>query len=90
MKIYSFGHGKTISWFGSLNNKQEKRPTIIFTRAKTPCSPDRLGKLVTDERRPTLWGLLNATHFIFKDVDTLRFWLRSTLRAVDILYGEEE
>jgi len=87
MKIYHFGHGKTIAWYGGWLNK----PTIVFTKNKKGVAPELLGKLNSlSGRKLTFWEQITSTYFIFQDVKALRSWLQSTLDNIDKVYEDTE
>jgi hypothetical protein len=89
MKMYRFGYGRTLSWWAFLKSKREENPTIIFTKCKTLPDGVKLGELCYPASRSlSLWEKLTSVWFVFKDVDSLRFWIRSMLDICDKLYPE--
>ena len=88
MKIYRFGSGRTLVWFGVVKRKQKENPVIVFTKLKVDIEPEKLGKIFYG-RNITFWERLTAVWFVFPDIEAVRFWLEKMLENFNMLYPPE-
>ena len=88
MKIYRFGSGRTLVWFGTIKRKEEEKHVILFTKSNIDIEPEKLGKLHFG-RNLTFWKRLTAVWFVFPDIEAVRFWLEKMLDNLNTLYPRE-